>query len=118
MIRLQLSATTTTGGGATTVADHAMAGVLYAVQLIDGDFADGVDITLTCEQENLSIPLLVKADFNSDQMVYPRVAEALNTNGSALTTYAMPVINGKPQMVIAAGGATKTGGCILYIAEL
>jgi len=30
----------------------------------------------------------------------------------------MPVIMGSPKMVIAQGGATVAGGCILYVIEL
>ena len=114
---ISLSGTTNTAGALMVSASESLHGLLYAVQLVDGALADGVDITLTCEQESLSIPLLTKADFNTDQIVYPRVAEALNTNGSALTTYSMPLINGVPKMVLAAGGATAAGGCILYIVE-
>ena len=108
---------TTDGSGDGTGYGEAVAGTLYAVQLVDGDFADGVDITLTCENEELSIPLLVKADFNTDQMVYPRVLEALNTDGSDLSSHAMPLCFGRPKAVVAQGGATKTGKFILYVVD-
>jgi hypothetical protein len=117
-VRTVLLSGTTNASGALTVTygDHVM-GKLYAVQLIDGSFDDGVDITLTCEHGDFSIPLLTKADFNSDQMVYPRVATAAIADGAALTDYAMPIVNGKPKMVIAAGGNAKSGGCLLYIED-
>jgi hypothetical protein len=107
--------TTDASGAATVTLDATVIGLLYAVQLVDGDFADGVDITLTSEQGDLSIPLLVKADWNTDQMVYPRVLEALNTDGTALATHCMPLLCGKPKAVIAQGGDTKTGRVILYV---
>ncbi len=110
-----LSGTTNASGALTVTHSDHIIGKLYAVQLIDGSFDDGVDITLTCEHGNLSIPLLIKADFNTDQIVYPRVATAAIADGAALTDYAMPVLNGKPKMVIAQGGDTKTGGCLLYV---
>ena len=107
--------TTDGSGDATFTSPITVIGLLYAVQLVDGDFADGVDITLTSEQGDLSIPLLTKADWNTDQMVLPRVLEALNTDGSALTTSGLQVVCGKPKVVIAQGGATKTGRVILYV---
>jgi len=110
-----LSGTTSAGGAVTVNAESAVFGLLYAIQLIDGTFDDGVDITLTCENANMSIPLLVQANFNSDQMVYPRVVQALNTDGTALLTHTLPVLAGVPKMVIAQGGSAKTGGCILYV---
>jgi hypothetical protein len=117
MKRIKISVTTDTAGAATEYGDSVV-GALYAVKWIDGDMADGVDATLTCEDDTLSIPLLVEANYNTDHMTYPRVAEALNTNASALTTYAMPLVYGMPKLVIANGGSVKTGGCVLYIVEL
>ena len=93
-------------------------GALYAVQLIDGTFADGVDVTITAEQGDLSIPLLVKADFNANSIYYPRVLEALNTDGTALATHTMPLVAGRPKVLIAAGGNATSGSFILYIAEM
>lgn len=109
---------TTNASGAGTGTGQALTGALYAVQLVDGTFDDGVDITLTCENEEISIPLLTKANFNTDQMVYPRVAESLNTDGSALTTYAMPVVFGTPKATVAEGGNAKSGAFILYVIEV
>lgn len=117
MRMVYLTGTTNTAGALTVTADNVATGFLYAVQLIDGTFDDGVDITLTSEQENLAIPLLVAADWNTDKMVYPRVLQNLNTDGTALTTHCMPIVNGKPKMVIAQGGAVKTGGIVLYIVD-
>lgn len=89
MKKVKLDITTDGSGDATVLHDvtDPVEGIIYAVQLIDGDLADGVDVTLTIEQGDLSIPVLTKADWNSDQMVYPRVLEALNTDGTALTTH-------------------------------
>jgi hypothetical protein len=115
MRMVYLNGTTDTAGALTVTAASPSLGFLYAVQLIDGNFDDGVDITLTAEQENLAIPLLVAADWNSDKMLYPRVLQNLNTDGTALTTHCMPVVNGKIKMVIAQGGSVKTGGIVLYI---
>lgn len=116
MRTVRIDVTTNTAGAATGYGESAV-GLVYAVQLVDGDLADGVDVTLTAEHADLSIPILVKADFNSDQMVYPRVLEALNTDGTALATHAMPVCFGRAKVVLAQGGAVKTGAVVLYLLE-
>jgi hypothetical protein len=46
------------------------------------------------------------------------VLEALNTDGTALTTYAMPLIVGNPKVVVAQGGTSTSGSFILYVIEL
>lgn len=112
----RLTVTTDASGDGSDIT-NAVLGLLYAVQLVDGNFDDGVDITLTAEQGDLSIPLLVQANFNSDQMVYPRVLESLNTDGTALATHAMPIVVGRPKALVAAGGNVKTGTFILYILD-
>jgi|SRR3990172_1282556 len=108
----------TLADGTGSATGSGFSGLLYAAQLIDNTFDDGVDITVTAEQGDLSIPLLTQANFNSDQMVYPRVAEALNTDGSALATYTLPVVIGRPKAVIAQGGNVKSGSIILYIVDV
>jgi hypothetical protein len=114
-VQVRLDFTTDGSGAATVTAEDTYIGTLYAIQMIDGTLDDGVDITLTCEQGELSIPLLVAADWNTDKMIYPRVLQNLNTDGTALTSHTEPMICGKPKAVIAQGGATKTGAVILYI---
>ncbi len=114
---IKLNLTTDSAGAATAVSeDNDIFGFLYAVQLVDGDFADGVDVTLTAEEGDLSIPLYTKADWNTDQMVYPRAAPVLNTDGSALTvSHAMSIVVGQVKAVIAQGGDVKTGAIVVYI---
>jgi hypothetical protein len=114
VIRIDL---TTDGAGAATGLGDSAVGFLYAVQLIDGNFDDGVDLTLTAEHSDLSIPLLVAADWNTDKMVYPRVLQNLNTDGTNLTTHTLPLVYGRIKAVIAQGGATKSGSVVAYIQE-
>lgn len=109
---------TTAADGTATAYGSAVTGVVYAVQLIDGDLADGVDITITSENENISLPILVNAGFNTDTIKYPRVLESLNTDGTALATYTLPLIYGRTKVVVAAGGNAKTGGVIIYSLEM
>lgn len=108
---------TTDASGNGSFETQKVIGRVYAVQLVDGNFDDGVDITLTSEDADLSIPILTKADFNTDQMVYPRVACALNTDGTALTVYDMPVCNGTIKAVVAQGGNVKNGSFKVFVLE-
>jgi hypothetical protein len=117
MITRRLDVTVNSSGDGSATG-NAVLGALYAVQLVDGTFADGVDVVITAEQGELSIPLLTKANFNTDQIVYPRVLEALNTDGTALATYAMPLVVGNPKVVVAQGGTSTSGSFILYVIEL
>lgn len=112
---VRLDITTAADGSATVTDNRKIFGRLHAVQLVDGDFADGVDLVLTCETPDFSIPLLTIANFNTDQIVYPRVLQALNTDGTALTTHEKPLIAGQIKAVIAQGGNAKTGAVICFI---
>lgn len=109
---------TTAADGTATAYGPAVTGVVYAIQLVDGDLADGVDVTITSENENISIPILVHADFNTDLIKYPRVVQSLDTDGSALTSHALPLIYGRTKVVIAAGGNAKSGSVIIYSLEM
>ncbi len=118
MLKIRLDVTTDSGGAGTATAIMSGFGSLYAVQMIDGNFDDGVDITLTAEQGDLAIPLFAKVDFNTDSIAYPRVLQQLATDGTNLTTHCEPLCFGKLKAAIAQGGATKSGSFILYIREL
>lgn len=115
---------TTDGSGNQTVTDtKASYGFLYAVELIDGSADDGIDFTLETINNPISgvtKPLLVIADFNTDQTQYPRTLIHSDTTGAALTgtaggDRAMLVVDGTLQVRIAQGGAAKTFGCIVYL---
>lgn len=112
---VELSFTTDSSGAATVTSEEAVIGRVHAVQLVDGDLADGVDITLTAEEGDLSIPIYSKTDWNTDQMVYPRAVQALNTDGSALTTHDLVLAVGQIKAVIAQGGDTKSGRVKVYL---
>lgn len=116
MRAVRIDATTDASGNATAYSDTVQ-GTLIAVQLIDGTFDDGVDVTLTAEHADLSIPLLVAADWNTDKMLYPRVLQNLNTDGTALTTHCEPLVVGRVKAVVAQGGNAKSGSFVLYIRE-
>ena len=118
MNELRLTGTTSGGGAATITATRPVLGLLFGVEWIDGDLADGVDAVLSVVQTGSAVDqvLLTLTDANSDAWYYPRELEDDNA-GAALSTYTYPVVNGVMQLVIASGGDTKTGGCIVYYIE-
>jgi hypothetical protein len=109
---------TTDASGDGSYTGEAVLGSVYAVQLVDGTFDDGVDITITSQQGDLNVPLFVKADFNTDTMIYPRVLQQLATDGTNLTTHAEPLAVGPLKAVVAQGGNVKSGTFIIYIREI
>jgi hypothetical protein len=115
---VRLEGTTDGDGDVTVTAEYSILGWLVAVEWIDGDLADGVDAVLsaTVRPSAVDQTLLTLTDANSDAMYYPRTLEHDNT-GAALTTYTLAIIEGTLQLVISSGGATKTGGCIVYYTD-
>lgn len=121
-IDVQLTGTTDESGDLTVNGDLPVMGVLYAVEWIDGSFDDGVDAVITVQNtpSGVAQTLLTLTDANDDKWYFPRVAVHSNA-GADLTydgTYVIPtmsIVVGTPRMVVAQGGDTKTGGCVLWI---
>lgn len=92
--------------------------LLYAVEWIDGTFEDGVGAVLsaTATPSGVDSTLLTLTAANSDAWYYARVLESDNT-GTATAFYSLPVVNGDLKLVVATGGNTKTGGCIVYLLD-
>jgi len=121
MIRhVKLYGTTDATGALTVTGDVAIEGLLHSVEWIDGTFADGVDavISLVRDDDASDITLLTLTDANIDKIYYPLVLACNNTGADLATagdaTYQRMIINGKPKLVVASGGAAKVGGCIVY----
>ena len=116
MKTMRLNATTDASGDATTNGGHSINGVLYAVQWIDGDLADGVDAVISTQGADSSGTLLTLTNANNDAWYYVREATCNNT-GAADGDTTLPVAVGTPRLVVSSGGNAKTGGCILYYTE-
>lgn len=118
---IKLYGTTTAGGALTVTANTTAYGMLKAVEWIDGDLVDGVDAVLTLVRNDnaADITLLTLTDANTDAVYYTRVA-ATDNAGAAIEyaatfpIYVEPFLNGTLSLTIASGGATKSGGLIVY----
>lgn len=103
----------TDSSGDAVLTDRYIHGVIYAVQWIDGDLADGVGAVLSVTGPyGVITTILTLTNANDDAIYYPRVATHDNT-GAAQTTLEMPICHGVPTLTISNGGDTKTGGCIV-----
>jgi hypothetical protein len=119
MITAQTITLTTNGSGAATGYTRVFNGLLKALIYTKTDFANGVDFTITTETTGQT--LWTQADVNAAAIKYP-LAAAHDTAGVAATldgTRAMrceiPIVNERVQVVIAQGGATKTGAITVIV---
>lgn len=98
-------------------------GLLYAVQWIDGTLADSNTAVLsTINSEGAETLLTLGAgEGDADVKYYPRAlvcdASATALTGTAGGDRVCPLVCGTLQLVIAAGGVSTSGGCIVYILE-
>lgn len=121
MRAVTLSVTTNTAGGGSSISEPVV-GKLYAVEYRPGDIDTGATVTLTCESDTTK-PILTKATAGtSNAWFYPRDLVHAVADGAALTgtsggDRACPIVVGKLKVVIASGGATKTGKVVFYIED-
>lgn len=126
MIRaVYLYGTTDSSGDLTVTADVKATGLLHAVEWIDGTLVDGVDavISFTSSASGVARTVLTLTNADIDAWYFPR--EAMHSNAGAAITYdgtrpiyERAVVDGILKMVVADGGDTKVGGCIVYLETL
>lgn len=121
-MKLQIIPFTTNTAGAATSWGDTLVGKVYSVAYLPGDTDTGATVTLTAEGD-MSHPVLVKTTAGTSNVVfYPRSLVHGNTDGAALTgtsggDRAQPFVAGKLKLVIASGGAVKTGKVIVLVDE-
>lgn len=112
-VRVREVAILTDGDGAATAYCTAEAGMLDRIQYVKTDFADGVDFAITLEDTGES--LWTQEDVNAAAVVAPR--QATHDLAGVATLYAAGgatvrdriAVKGRIKVVIASGGAAKTG---------
>ena len=121
MRAISLAWTTNTAGAATTLGPTVV-GKVFAIRYIPGSTDTGATVTVTSESDS-SFPLLVKATAGTSNVTfYPRVLVNGNTDGAALTgtaggDRALPIAHGQLKVVIASGGAVKTGNIVVFLED-
>ena len=114
---------TTDSSGDATVTGDAVDGKVYAVAWIDGDLANNNTAVLSTINHEAATTLLTLAagEGDDDIVYYPRAvvhdAGATALTGTAGGDRVMPIAIGNLQLVIAAGGSLKSGGCLIFIEE-
>jgi len=111
MDEIRLIGITAADGTATIVAERAVYGYLARITWVDGDLVDGADAILSLIQTPAGIneTLWTFTDANDDAIYYP---------GSSNATWPSQLLNGTLSLTITSGGATKTGGAIIYISPI
>ena len=114
-----VSVTTDGDGNATAYTAEPVSGFVAALAYVKTDFADGVDFTVTTEAT--AQQLWREDDVNASKTIYPRpqvhntVGVALTLDGANIATDRAPAANERIKIVIAQGGATKTGTFHVYV---
>lgn len=112
--RQRVSFTTAADGSASvSFPNSCHAAKLYAVLWTVGTGAAGIDFTLSTTGADGSGTVFAVANANSDAKYYPRVAANAVADGSALTWYDYPILDGRVVLTIAQGGDTKIGSMVI-----
>ena len=118
-----LTGTTDSSGDAVVNAEETIAGEVVAIAWVDGDLVNNVTGVISTQGSDASqtIMSIGAAEGDNDAIFYPRAiihdegADVLT--GTAGGDRCLMLAVGKLRLVIAAGGATKTGGCHVYYRE-
>lgn len=107
-------------GDLTTYSDTALRGKILAIRFVNTDLAATTDITMTCEKSGMAV--LTLTDQNGSATVMPRGAThstagaaALFAGGGAAVLDAIPIAGERLKVVVAQGGASKTGALHIYV---
>ena len=116
MKHVKLYGTTAADQSLTVTAGMPSYGQLHAVEWIDGDLTDGIDAVLSVVRDDgaADYTLLTLTNANVDLVYYPRELIDTVAGVEIAGNYAEPVINGYLKLAITDGGASKSGGCIVY----
>lgn len=105
---------TTAADGTVTGYTPRVAGVLHSIRYVKGDFADGVDFTITSEATGET--LWTESDVNASKSCYPRAATHSNAGVAALYAAGGVAVLDKialggdrVKIAIAQGGNAKSG---------
>lgn len=121
MIQRHVVTVTTDGSGdGTGYTDVPVYGLVHAVRYVKTDYADGIDVTITGDLSGIAV--LAVSNMNATATYLPRFATV--DNAAAASLYAaggepvedrIPVAMERIKVVVAAGGATRTGAFHLFV---
>ena len=113
---------TTIADGSATAYSPYFSGHLESIQYVKTDYANGVDFTITADVTGET--LWAESDVNAAAVRRPRaarhstagVAELYAAGGTAVTDK-IALGRDRAKIVIAAGGATKTGSFVITVSD-
>lgn len=116
---IKLMVTTIADQSGSATATQAVSGWLELVDWIDGDLVDGVDavLSVTNTPSGVDHTLLTLTNANADAVYYPRRVVDTTAGGAAAGVYDRFYVAGTLKLSVTDGGASKTGGCVVYITE-
>lgn len=110
----QVVTITTDGSGDGTGYTGVVTGRVLSIRYLKADYADGIDFTVTLEATGEAI--LTGTNVNASASFYPRVpiddetgADALYAAGGTKLRDCVVAANDRVKIVVAQGGAAKTG---------
>ena len=124
--KVELYGTTNTSGALTVNSTSRVLGALEAVRWIDGAFTDNVTATLSFVGDGIvpDTDLIVWGAGEADNDGLFHGYTIVKDTGAATVTYdgtneiyERQIVDGQLKLVVAAGGDTKAGGCVVYINE-
>ena len=118
-----IAQTSDTGGDSTDTPDSKIFGKLYAVAVVDGDYEDNFDVTLSyVNSAGVTVTLLTLTDLSADVVYYPREQVCDNTGAgmnyndeSDEPVETMAIVAGIVTSTLADGGDTKSGKVLIYV---
>lgn len=117
--RHTVTITTASDGSGTGYTPIAI-GQIHAIRYVKTDYANGVDVTITCEASGQAV--LTWTDVNASDTSYPRGATndiidaaSLYAAGGEPVETLIPVAGERIKIVVASGGDTKTGAFHVYV---
>lgn len=112
---------TTAADGTATAFSRYVEGELHSIHYVKGDFADGVDFTVT--DEATGEQLWTESNVNASAVRYPRAATHSNSGAAALYASGGTPVQARPglartrvKIAIAQGGNTKSGRFHILVA--
>lgn len=112
---------TTNGSGAATEYSPYISGYVTAIQYVKDDYTDGVDFTITGEATGEN--LWTDTNINASEIVRPRAPThsqagvAATYDGSAPVNDKVALGRDRVKIVIASGGATKSGTFVITVED-
>jgi len=102
---------TTNASGAATAYVQAINGPILAISYVKSDYANGVDFTITLEDSGQTI--WQEENVNASKVVRPRAVVQGTGGTNLIDVEPIYVCYERVKIVIAAGGATKSGTFII-----